>query len=435
MSGYLLAFLTIVGGLFAAAVGDMVSEEVRDRLDHVPHAILKLAASRLDAPHRAAIYDDEWLPELTYILQGDEARPVSRVYHGTRYALGILIAARRIARDLHRSAPLAESQPRPFQTAVRAEQPESDDRQDLKEPAAEATVLRMLLGAQLRRLREAVGITAEEAGYEIRASRSKISRMETGRVGFKLRDIEDLLTLYGVLDERQRAKVIALAARSREPEWWTQHNDILPDWFETYLGLESAAVAIRSFETQFVPGLFQTKDYARAVTTLGHRALPDGEIERRVWLRLRRQDLLARREPPRVWAVIDEAVLRRPVGGAAVMRGQLARLDELDLPGSHPRDEGAGAPWGRLEPVPARRLVLSSLASHVHLVFREDHAGGHPGGGERSHPVGTTLLELQRRSPERGRHPALRLPDPYLARWVGQRPVPALPEPQREHPG
>jgi hypothetical protein len=329
MSGYLLAFLTIVGGLFTAAVGDMVSEEVRDRLDHVPHAILKLAASRLDASHRAAIYGDEWLPELTYILQGDEARPVSRVYHGTRYALGILIAARRIARDLHRSAPLPESQPRPFQTAVHAGQPELDDRQDLAEPAVDAIVLRMLLGVQLRRLREAVGITAEKAGYEIRASRAKISRMETGRVRFKVRDIEDLLTLYGVLDEKQRAEVIALATRSGGPEWWTQYNDILPDWFEAYLGLESAAVAIRSFEAQLVPGLFQTEEYARAVTTLGHQALPDREIERRVGLRLRRQDLLARREPPRVWAVMDEAVLRRPIGGAAVMRGQLARLVEM----------------------------------------------------------------------------------------------------------
>jgi transcriptional regulator with XRE-family HTH domain len=203
-----------------------------------------------------------------------------------------------------------------------------------EEPAAEATVLRMLLGAQLRRLREAAEISAEKAGYEIRASRSKISRMETGRVGFKLRDIEDLLTLYGVLDEKQRAKVIALASRSREPEWWTEYNDILPDWFETYLGLESAATAIRSFETQFVPGLFQTEDYARAVTMLGHQTAPDGEIERRVRLRLARQDLLSRARRPRIWAVMDEAVLRRPIGGTAVMRAQLFRLAEAArLPG------------------------------------------------------------------------------------------------------
>ncbi|HEY1819559.1 MAG TPA: helix-turn-helix transcriptional regulator [Trebonia sp.] len=197
-----------------------------------------------------------------------------------------------------------------------------------EESPAEATVLRMLLGAQLRRLREAAGISAEKAGYEIRASRSKISRMETGRVGAKDRDVEDLLTLYGVLNQRQRAKFLALATRSREPEWWTQYNDILPDWFETYLSLETAAVAIRSFEMQFVPGLFQTDDYARAVTRLGHQTATADEVERRVGLRLKRQELLSRAQPPRFWAIMDEAVLRRPLGGATVMRAQLSQLAE-----------------------------------------------------------------------------------------------------------
>jgi transcriptional regulator with XRE-family HTH domain len=197
-----------------------------------------------------------------------------------------------------------------------------------EEGPAEATVLRMLLGSQLRRLREAAGISAEKAGYEIRASRSKISRMETGRVGLKVRDVEDLLSLYGVTGEQQRAKVVALARRSRAPEWWAKYNDILPDWFETYLGLESAATFIRSFEMQFVPGLFQTEDYARAVTSLGHQTALVDEIERRVGLRLKRQELLARAQPPRIWAVMDEAVLRRPVGGLPVMRAQLRRLVE-----------------------------------------------------------------------------------------------------------
>src|SRR5690348_2668052 len=163
-----------------------------------------------------------------------------------------------------------------------------------EESPAEATVLRMLLGAQLRRLREAAEISAEKAGYEIRASRSKISRMETGRVGLKLRDVEDLLTLYGVADEGERAEVTALASRSREPEWWTRYADVLPGWFGTYLGLESAASTIRSFEAQFVPGLFQTEDYARAVTRLGHQTAPAEEIERRVGLRVKRQELLTR---------------------------------------------------------------------------------------------------------------------------------------------
>ena len=186
----------------------------------------------------------------------------------------------------------------------------------------------MLLGAQLRRLREAAGISAEKAGYAIRGSRSKISRMETGRVGLKVRDVEDLLTLYGVDDERERAKVVALARRTREPEWWAQYNDILPDWFETYLGLESAATSVRTFELQFVPGLLQTEGYARAVTTLGHQTASLEEIERRVGLRLGRQDLLSRTQPPRIWAVMDEAVLRRPIGGTQVMRAQLRRLTE-----------------------------------------------------------------------------------------------------------
>jgi transcriptional regulator with XRE-family HTH domain len=201
-------------------------------------------------------------------------------------------------------------------------------RPDPDDVPAEATVLRMLLGAQLRRLREAEGVSPERAGYEIRASRSKISRMETGRVGFKIRDIEDLLTVYGVTDQQQRSDVLALARQSTAPNWWARYGDIMPAWFETYLGLESAALTIRSFEVQFVPGLFQTEDYARAVTRLGHHSAPADEIERRVALRMKRQDLLTRPGPPRVWAVIDEAALRRPYGGAAVMRAQLRRLAE-----------------------------------------------------------------------------------------------------------
>jgi transcriptional regulator with XRE-family HTH domain len=186
----------------------------------------------------------------------------------------------------------------------------------------------MLLGSQLRRLREAAGITPERASHELRASRSKISRLETGKVKFKVRDVEDLLSLYGVTDEQQRAEALTLARQSNAPDWWRKYSDILPGWFETYLGLESAASTIRSFEIQFVPALFQTADYARAVTRLGHKAAPAGEIEDRVALRLKRQDLLSRPEPPVVWSVIDEAVLLRPVGGPAVMRAQLRHLVE-----------------------------------------------------------------------------------------------------------
>ena len=194
---------------------------------------------------------------------------------------------------------------------------------------AGATVVRMVLGSQLRRLREAAQITPEKAGYEIRSSRSKISRMEHGRVGFKRRDVEDLLSLYGVVDEQLRAGLLALASQANEQGWWSQYGDILPDWFETYLGLEAAASLIRTFELQFVHGLFQTEGYARAVTLLGHRAAPEAEIDRRVSLRLARQELLTGPQPPRVWSVMDEAALRRPVGGRHVMRAQLQRLLEV----------------------------------------------------------------------------------------------------------
>jgi transcriptional regulator with XRE-family HTH domain len=197
----------------------------------------------------------------------------------------------------------------------------------------DATVLRMILGHRLRRLREAAGVTPDEAGYEIRASRSKISRMENGRVGFKQRDLADLLTLYGITDEQVRAGVLALARQANTPGWWSKYGDILADWFEAYLSLEGAASLIRTFELQFVHGLFQTEAYARAVTLLGHKSAPAEEIDRRVSLRLKRQDLLTGPQPPRVWSVIDEAALRRPLGGRAVMCAQLARLTEVaELP-------------------------------------------------------------------------------------------------------
>jgi len=197
------------------------------------------------------------------------------------------------------------------------------------DPAVGGVILRMLLGAELRRLREAADVTSEQAGYAIRASRSKISRMETGQVGFKTRDVTDLLALYGVTDEQVQSRFLHLAHESSRPDWWAKYSDILPGWFENYLGLESASSAIRAFEVQFVHGLFQTEDYARAVTRLGHKTAPAAEIEHRVGLRVKRQELLTRADPPRIWSVMDEAALRRPVGGSAVMRAQLHRLIQV----------------------------------------------------------------------------------------------------------
>jgi transcriptional regulator with XRE-family HTH domain len=203
----------------------------------------------------------------------------------------------------------------------------------LEDSAVDAAVLRMMLGSQLRRLREAASITPEDAGYQIRASRSKISRLENGRVRLKSRDVTDLLTLYGVTDDSLRSRFLALVRQSNTPDWWMEYSDILPDWFEPYLGFEAAAATIRSFEVQFVHGLFQTEDYARAVTRVLRKTAPTAEIERRVALRLKRQDLHQRPDPPRIWSVMDEAVLRRPVAGPDVMRAQYQHLIEVaELP-------------------------------------------------------------------------------------------------------
>jgi len=191
----------------------------------------------------------------------------------------------------------------------------------------------MLLGVQLRRLREAKGVSREKAGWEIRASESKISRMELGRVGFKERDVADLLTLYGVVDDDQRAALLSLARQANTPGWWHVYGDLLATWFQSYLDLEAAAALIRTYEVQFIPGLLQTRDYARAVILLGHEHAPADEIDRRVELRMARQQLLTRPEAPPLWAVIDEAALRRPIGGPEVMRAQIASLvDAASLP-------------------------------------------------------------------------------------------------------
>ena len=195
------------------------------------------------------------------------------------------------------------------------------------QPGSGPTVLRILLGSQLRRLREAKGITREEAGYKILASGSKISRMELGRVSFNERDVADLLEMYGV-DEAEQASLVSLAKEANSPGWWHKYGDVLPEWFQVYVGLEEAASLIRLYEVQFIPGLLQSEEYARAVISLGLPGAAPEEIERRVSLRMARQELLTKTGGPRLWAVVDEAALRRPIGGREVMRAQLGRLIE-----------------------------------------------------------------------------------------------------------
>jgi transcriptional regulator with XRE-family HTH domain len=190
------------------------------------------------------------------------------------------------------------------------------------------TVQRMLVGARLRRLRTEMGLTREEAAEAIRASEWKIHRLENGQVGFKERDIVDLLRLYEVSDPGEVAEFVALAREANTPGWWQHYGDVLPQWFRTYVDLEAAAAVIRTYEGQYVPGLLQTDDYMRAVVQGAHLEDSSEEVGRRVRLRMARQILLTTEQPPRLWAVVDEAALRRPVGGREVMRGQLERLVE-----------------------------------------------------------------------------------------------------------
>jgi len=242
----------------------------------------------------------------------------------------------------------------------------------------------MLLGAHLRRLREAQGVSREDAGWEIRASESKISRMELGRVSFKERDVDDLLTLYGLVDAEERDRLLTLARQANTPGWWHRYGDVLPSWFQSYLGLEAAASLIRTYEVQFVPGLLQTADYARSVVLLGHGTAPVKDVERRINLRMDRQQVIDRPDPPRLWAVIDEAVLRRPIGGGGVMKAQIEALIEASkkpnvrlqiIPFHAGGHAAAGGPFAILrfpEPELPDVVYVEQLTSAIYLDKRED---------------------------------------------------------------
>ena len=246
------------------------------------------------------------------------------------------------------------------------------------------TALRIALGAQLRRLREDSHVTVIDAAEAIRATHSKISRLERGRSGAKQRDVADLLTLYGMTDEAQREELLALARQANTPGWWQPYNDVLPSWFELYLGLERAASIIRLYEVQFIHGLLQTEGYARAVILIANAHAPAEEIDRRVSVRMKRQQLLTQPDGPQVWAVLDEAALRRWPAGPEVMRAQLKHLLQVtELPNVTlqiaPFDVGphaaAGGPFTILrfpEPDLPDMVYLEQLNSAVYLDHPDD---------------------------------------------------------------
>ncbi|MER5473271.1 helix-turn-helix transcriptional regulator [Streptomyces sp. NPDC002935] len=194
------------------------------------------------------------------------------------------------------------------------------------------TVLRMVLGKRLRHLRERAGVSFEEAARAIEVTPLTVRRIEKAEVGLRIPYVRELLRVYGV-PAAEVEDFLALAREANQPGWWYKYRDVLPEWFSAYVSLESEASVIRLYEPHYVPGLLQTDDYATALMHVGFPNESGEDIARRVALRMKRQDLLAKSEAPAVWAILDETVLRRPVGGPEVMRAQFDRLNEvLDMP-------------------------------------------------------------------------------------------------------
>ena len=195
---------------------------------------------------------------------------------------------------------------------------------------ASPTVRRRRLAATLRELRDHAGLTADQAAKEVGISKSALSRLENGLVSAMPPVVRALLVLYGV-DESDIEPLLQVARDARKRGWWLSYSDVLPDWFDLYVGLEAEASDIKTYQPQLVPGLLQTESYATAVIRAEHPDAPEEEIDRRVELRMRRQKIENR---PRLWVVLDESVLKRPVGGSEVMRAQLTRLvEESRIPG------------------------------------------------------------------------------------------------------
>ncbi|MFF3311942.1 helix-turn-helix domain-containing protein [Streptomyces sp. NPDC002952] len=199
----------------------------------------------------------------------------------------------------------------------------------MSERRAAPTVGQVILGRRLQELREAAGLRREEAARVLRVAPATVRRMEMAEVALKIPYVQVLLSTYGVPDD-EVAAFVALTEEANQAGWWQRFHDVLPDWFSMHISLEGAARMIRSYEPHFVPGLLQTEEYARAVMEAGTVGQRDpAAVERHVTLRITRQKLLTREQPPRFWVIMDETVLRRPVSTRAqVMRDQIDRLLE-----------------------------------------------------------------------------------------------------------
>jgi len=234
------------------------------------------------------------------------------------------------------------------------------------------TARRRRLAAALRQLREERNLSCTDAGKAVGWSESKISRIETGRVGIQQPDLERLLDLYQVTGD-PRAGLLTLRRQATHRGWWHSYSDALPSWFEAYVGLEDGAKSLFTYQNQLVHGLMQTEDYAAALIRAAQPWANADEVERQLAARATRQALLTAGNPLQVWAVLDEAVLRREVGGAATMRTQLNRLREISaLPTVTlqvlPFDAGAHASMGT-----SFELLQFPEPGDTAIVYIEDH--------------------------------------------------------------
>ncbi len=195
-------------------------------------------------------------------------------------------------------------------------------------PAHMRTVGSRRLVIELKQFREQAGLTGEQVAEQMGWSVAKVYRIEGDRVRVLARDVQRLLTLYGIGGEQAEA-VMELARMARVKDWWHQYSGAIPEWFQFYVGLEAAVSAMQEYNAELVTGLLQTEAYARAVMAAAMRADGDEEIERQIAVRLERQKRLAAPDAPTLWAVMNEAVLHRQVGGPAVMAGQLAHIGQL----------------------------------------------------------------------------------------------------------
>lgn len=242
------------------------------------------------------------------------------------------------------------------------------------------TVRRRRLASELRRLREAADLTIDDVSEKLECSASKISRIETGHVGVTPRDVRDMLHLYGVGGDDREA-LVQLSREARTRGWWHAYSEVFTGAF---VGLEADASSLRAFQALLVPGLLQTERYAHAVIRAMRPDADEQEVARRVTARMQRQQLLAELTPPEYWAVIDEAVLHRTVGGADVMAEQFDRLLQVaTLPhvtiqvvpfgaGAHPGMEGPFLILGFPEQADPDVVYVDSTTGGAYLEMPDD---------------------------------------------------------------